>query len=242
MWSYEAGGKFRLLDNRLQLNAAAFRVDWTGIQSAITLTCGQGFVENGKRALSQGADLQAQYRVIDPLTVTFNVGYDDAHYVDAVAGPLGPGIGPKAINAGDHFPLAPWQVSASANYNAVLFDKWNTYLQVDYQWSSAYRQPGSFGVASWNPYILNVGAVDNVSARLGVRFKTWDLNVFSNNLLDVNEKIGNAGVGISQCNAAILACTATSNNGAPSYNNFNPFVSQNYTRPREVGVQANYHF
>ena len=62
VWSYEVGGKFRMLDNRAQVNAAAFRVDWSGIQSAITLTCGQGFVENGKKALSQGGDLQAQYR------------------------------------------------------------------------------------------------------------------------------------------------------------------------------------
>jgi outer membrane receptor protein involved in Fe transport len=242
VWSYEVGGKFRLMDNRMQLNAAAFRVDWSNIQSAITLTCGQGFVENGKGARSQGFDFQGQWRVIDPLVVSVNVGYDEAKYIDPVAGPKGPGIGPNAVNGGDPFPVAPWQVSLSAAYDTKLFDKYDAYLQVDYQWSSAYRQPGSFGVASWNPYILNVGAVDNVSARLGTRFAKWDLNVFANNLLDSSEKIGNAGVGITQCIATNFACTATSNNGGSAFNSFNPFVNQLYTRPREMGVQANYRF
>jgi iron complex outermembrane receptor protein len=242
VWSYEAGGKFRLLDNRMQLNAAAFRIDWSNIQSAITLTCGQGFVLNGKGARSQGFDFQGQYRVIDPLTLSFNLGYDDAKYIDPVAGPRGPGVGPNAVNAGDPFPVSPWQISASATYDTMVF-KYDSYLQVDYQWSSSYTTPGSFGVASWNPYVRNVGAVDNVSARLGVRFSNWDLNIFSNNLLDRLEKLGNAGNGISQCVATNLACTATSGpGGSAGFNNYSPFVNQLYTRPREVGVQANYRF
>jgi hypothetical protein len=240
VWSYELGGKFRLLDNRAQFNASIFRVDWTGIQSAITLTCGQGFVENGKRALSQGADIQTQWRPIDPLTLSFNVGYNDAHYVDPVAGPLG--TGPKAVNAGDPFPLSPWQIAASLNYDRPVMGKYDGYLQLDYQWASGYHAPGSFGVASWNPYVRDVGATDNVSARLGVRFDSWDLNVFSNNLLDRSEKVGNAGIGISQCVATNLACTNSSNGGLPGYGNFTPFVNQLYTRPREVGIQANYRF
>jgi outer membrane receptor protein involved in Fe transport len=113
VWSYEAGGKFRLWDNRAQINAAVFRVDWSSIQSTIVLTCGQGFVENGKRALSQGVDFQAQLRPVDPLTLGFNLGYDDAHYVDPVAGPRGPGVGPNAVNAGDPFPVPRWQIAAS---------------------------------------------------------------------------------------------------------------------------------
>ena len=243
VWNYEAGGKFRLLDNRAQINAAVYRVDWSNIQSAITLTCGQGFVENGKNARSQGFDLQTQLRPIDPVTLSFNVGYDNAFYVDPVAGPLGVGHGPNAVNAGDAFPLAPWQISASAAYNFTSFGKYDSYIQFDYQWSSGYHQPGSFGVASWNPYILDVGAVDNVSSRLGVRFKAWDLNVYANNLLDRLEKQGNQGNGITQCVATNFACTATSGaGGVAGFNSFNPFVNQIYSRPREIGVQANYRF
>ena len=190
--------------------------------------------------MRRGGFPTAQYRPIDPLTLSFNVAYDDAHYVDPVAGPLG--TGPKAVNAGDPFPVPRWQIAATAAYDTMLFGKYDGYLQLDYQWSSGYHQPGSFGVASWNPYVLDVGAVDNVSARMGMRFDKWDLNIFSNNLFDRNEKLGNAGNGITQCIATNQACGATSNAGAPGFNNFNPFVSQLYTRPREVGIQANYRF
>jgi outer membrane receptor protein involved in Fe transport len=242
VWSYEVGGKFRLLDNRAQINAAVFRVDWSNIQSAITLTCGQGFVENGKKALSQGVDLQAQVRPVDPLTLGFNMGYDDAHYVDPVAGPRGQGFGPNAVNAGDPFPVPRWQISANATYDWMLFGKINAYMRFDYQWFSGYHQPGTFGVASWNPYILDVGATDNLSGRFGVRLSNWDLNVYANNLLDRNEKQGNQGNGITQCLATNFACSATSNGGLAGFNSFNPFVTQLYNRPREIGIQANYRF
>ena len=37
--------------------------------------------------------------------------------------------------------------------------------------------------------------------------------------------------------------TATSGaGGVAGFNSFNPFVNQIYTRPREIGVQANYRF
>jgi hypothetical protein len=87
-----------------------------------------------------------------------------------------------------------------------------------------------------------VGAVDNVSARFGVRLANWDLNVFANNLLDRNEKLGNQGNGVTQCIATNFACSPTSNNGIAGFNSFNPFVTQIFTRPREVGIQANYRF
>jgi iron complex outermembrane receptor protein len=241
VWSYEAGGKFRLLDNKMQLNAAYYRIDWSSIQSAITLTCGQGFVLNGGRARSEGFDFQGQYRPIDPLTLSFNLGYDNAYYIDPVSGPLGAGHGPNAINAGDKFAVPPWQLSASAAYDTELFGR-DTYLQLDYQWTSGYTQPGSFGVASWNPYVLDVGAVDTFNGRLGVRFTGWDLNVWANNLLNRLEKVGNAGNGISQCVATNQACTNSSLNGNAGFGAFNPFVSQLYTRPREIGLQANYRF
>ncbi len=33
VWSYEAGGKFRLMDRKMQLNVAAYRIDWTNVQA-----------------------------------------------------------------------------------------------------------------------------------------------------------------------------------------------------------------
>ncbi len=233
VWNYELGGKFRLLDNRMQLNLAAYRIDWSGIQSTLTLTCGQGFTENGGRARSEGFDFQGQFRPFRELTLEAAAGYDNAYYVDPVAGPKGPGIGPPAVNAGDHFPVPPWQLSLGGTY-ATTLGRYSSYLRLDYQWQSGYTQPGSFGVASYSRYLLNVGGNDVLNARFGVGRGPWDLNVYANNIWDGQEKVGNAGIGITQCNAKDRSCAI--------FGNFNPFVSQLYQRPREVGVQMNYRF
>ncbi len=231
---YEAGGKFRMLDNKLQVNGAVYRIDWTGIQSSITLTCGQGFVINGGKARSQGVDFQGQYRPFRPLTLTLNVGYDDAKYIDPVAGPRGvaPGVLPS-INAGDPFAIPKWQVSFSANYDVTIGGV-ESYVRADYQWQSAYNNPGSFGVAAWNPFNLRQPMRDVWNVRAGAQFGAVDVNVFANNILNGHDRIGNAGVGKTQCVATSRDCSI--------YNNFNPFVNQAVQRPREIGVQANYRF
>jgi outer membrane receptor protein involved in Fe transport len=244
VWSYEAGGKFRLFDNKMQLNGAVYRIDWSGIQSTLSIPgCGQTFVQNGGKARSQGVDVQAQFRPVSPLTLTLNLGYTDAKYVDPVAGPRGlvAGVAPS-INAGDPFPIPKWQVSLSAVYNRNLFG-FDTYLRGDYQWQSAYDGPGSFGVATYNPFQRHVPSRDVLNARFGVRLNNWDVNLFANNLLDSRAKLAaptnvGAGVGITGCPLPSAGGTAA----CAGFSNFNPFVNQPYQRPREVGVQANYRF
>jgi outer membrane receptor protein involved in Fe transport len=236
VWSYEVGGKFRLLDNKMQLNGAIYQIDWTGIQATLTIPgCGLTFVQNGGKAQSRGFDLQAQYRPISPLNLGFNLSYTDAKYIDPVAGPKGlvAGVAPS-INAGDHFAVPQWQFSASAQYDFTVYER-NLYLRGDYQYQGGYTNPGSFGVAVYNPYTLNVPSWDVFSLRGGITFANWDLNVYSNNLFNKWQKLGNAGAGISGCQPA-------SGPSCSSFTVYSPFVTQNYVRPREIGVQANYRF
>jgi outer membrane receptor protein involved in Fe transport len=243
VWSYEAGGKFRLLDNRLQLNAAAYKIDWTGVQSTVTIGgCGQSFVINGGRAVSQGFDFQAQFRPISPLTLSLNIGYDDAHYVDPVKGPTGtPGATAlPTSNAGDPIGVPPWQISGDAEYDFTVMGKWNAYVRADDQWQGAYTNGPSYGVSQYNPYTRYVGAQNILNARLGVRLEQWELNTFALNLLDSRQKVGNAGNGIGACNSP--TSTVPGGPGCTTYATWTPFVGQVYQRPRVVGIQANYKF
>jgi iron complex outermembrane receptor protein len=236
VWSYEVGGKFRLLDNRMQLNGAIYQIDWTGIQATLTIPgCGLTFVQNGGRAQSRGFDLQAQYRPVMPLNLGFNLSYTDARYIDPVAGPKGlvAGVAPS-INAGDHFAVPQWQMSASAQYDFTIYQR-NLYLRGDYQYQGGYRNPGTFGVAVYNPNTLDVPSWDVFSLRGGINFSNWDLNIYSNNLFNKWQKLGNAGVGVNGCQPA-------SGPSCSSFTVYNPLVTQNYVRPREIGVQANYRF
>jgi iron complex outermembrane receptor protein len=232
VWSYELGGKFRLLDNTMQINAAAYRIDWTQVQATIPLSCGFNFVMNGGAARSEGFDLQTQWRPIPALTLGANASYTNARYIDGVAGPNPqPGIKPS-INPGDGFNIPPWQVSASAEYTHALTAKVNGYLRGDYQLLSSYLNGTSFGTSSYNFFTRNVPAVSYVNARLGARFEAFDINVYANNLLDYRQQLGNAGVGRVGCKDEQCA----------GYTTFTPFVSQGYQAPRTVGLQVNYRF
>jgi outer membrane receptor protein involved in Fe transport len=243
VWSYELGGKFRLLDNKLQLNGAIYRIDWSGVQSTVTVGgCGQTFVMNGGRAKSQGVDLQAQYRPIAPLTLSLNVGYDDAKYVDPVRGPSG-GAGVTAlptVNAGDPLGVTPWQVSASVEYRFTGLGKYDMYLRGDDQWQSAYTNGPSYGVSQYNPFTRIVGSQNLINARAGTRLNSWDFAVFALNLLDSRMAVGNAGNGKGAC--ATPTAATPGGPGCTTYTTWTPFVAQTYQRPRVIGVQANYKF
>jgi outer membrane receptor protein involved in Fe transport len=201
-------------------------------------------VINGGRARSQGADLQVQYRPVDPLTLTLNLGYDDAHYVDPVRGPTPTttqvGAPPlPAQNAGAPLGVPPWQISGSAEYTFTL-GKWDGYVRADDQWQSTYVNGPSYGVSQYNPYTRYVPSQNTLNARAGVRLESWDLNVFALNLLDSRDKLGNAGNGIGAC--ASPSAAAPGGPGCAVYSTWTPFVQQIYQRPRVVGIQANYRF
>jgi outer membrane receptor protein involved in Fe transport len=240
VWSYEAGGKFRMLDNRLQINGAIYQIDWSGIQATLTIPgCGLTFVQNGGRAQSRGFDLQTAFRPIPPLNLGFNVSYTDAKYIDSVAGPRGPVAGvPPSINAGDHFPVPLWQLSANAQYDFTLFQQ-NLFIRGDYQFQGGYTNPGSYGVSVYNPYTRYVKGWDVLSLRGGINFKNWDMNLYANNVLNEWEPLGNAGNGTSGCAGPT---SAAGNPACTTFTVYSPFVGQAYVRPREIGIQANYRF
>ncbi|MGZ3346918.1 MAG: TonB-dependent receptor [Caulobacteraceae bacterium] len=240
VWSYEVGGKFRLLDNKLQINGALYQIDWSQIQVTLTIPgCGLTFVQNGGRAQSRGFEFQSQYRPIPPLNLGFQLSYTDAKYLDLVAGPKGlvPGVLPS-INAGDHFAVPQLQFAASAQYDTTILDK-DVYLRADYQFQGGYTNPGSYGVSVYNPFTRYVGSWDTLNLRAGVNFHSWDLNLYSNNIFNKFERLGNAGNGMSGCAASPSAFASPA---CSSFSVYTPFVTQAYQRPREIGIQANYRF
>ncbi|KAF1715216.1 hypothetical protein CSC74_14210 [Pseudoxanthomonas yeongjuensis] len=75
--SYELGLKSQFADQRVQLDLAAFRIDWDDIQVASSFN-GVGGLVNGGEATSEGAELSALFRATDEWTVGFNVAYTRA--------------------------------------------------------------------------------------------------------------------------------------------------------------------
>jgi iron complex outermembrane receptor protein len=62
LWSFEAGGRFRLLNDRLTLRAALFEALWKNIQSDELLATGLPFTANIGDGSNRGVELEAAWR------------------------------------------------------------------------------------------------------------------------------------------------------------------------------------
>ncbi|MDP3737678.1 MAG: TonB-dependent receptor [Hyphomonadaceae bacterium] len=241
VWNTEIGGKFSLFGDTLTLNLAGYNIDWQDIQATISAgTCPQSFVVNGGSARSQGVDLQAIYRPIDPLTLTLAAGYTDAYYVDPVRGPIGPALATPpqpAFNPGDQFDVPPFQVSASAQYEQSLGAFGEGFVRLDWNYQNEYTSGATFGTTGWSAnYFARYNPERQIfNLRAGLRMENGaDINFFVNNLLDNDEQTGGFSDGRGSCTASSLTCA--------SFGTFNPFVAQTFLTPRVFGVQMNYRY
>jgi len=65
LWSYEVGAKNSLFDRRLAIQASAYYVDWTNIQTQVYLTsCGNFFTDNRGKAISRGSICRSTPRLL----------------------------------------------------------------------------------------------------------------------------------------------------------------------------------
>ena len=89
--SYEIGYKASLLDRRLSLALAAFRMDYSDVQipgssgcvvNGLPTFC--GVITNAGKARFQGVELEATARLTDALTLSGALGYIDAKYKEYI--------------------------------------------------------------------------------------------------------------------------------------------------------------
>ncbi|MFO1504572.1 MAG: TonB-dependent receptor [Steroidobacteraceae bacterium] len=237
--SYELGTKLRMADNRMQLNVAVYQIDWNDIQVTTSAQgCGQNWNQNGGKARSKGFDVQFDYRPVDPLTLNLSVSTVKAKYREAVLGPAPTVAGVTqavTFNKGDPLGVPDLQGNAGVRFDFDALAH-RAYARLDYLFTASYLQGSSFGTGNYNPFTRDVPSTNQVNARLGVNIDRWDLSLYSSNLLNSRDKVGNAGNGRGGCNAA------TGGVGCTVYSLFNPFVSQQYQKPRTIGLQANYKF
>ncbi|MDE2137815.1 MAG: TonB-dependent receptor [Gammaproteobacteria bacterium] len=179
--NYELGLKSTWLDGTLLLNADVFYDPYTDAQIGV-----QQFIEyagaptnltavlNAGKQINRGAELQAVWQPLHPLTFALNTGYLDSYYEDylvpcsvfTAAPGCGPGI--ASINYADqNRPLnAPaWTVSGNALYTWDL-EPGSVTARVGYDWRSFTK------VANTTPSVTDQPAYGLLNA--GVAFQTTD--------------------------------------------------------------------
>lgn len=171
--NYELGIRSNLLDNRLQLDATAFYIDWSNIQVHLLTSTNLNYATNGGKARSYGLESTATYFATDDLTLSTNVTYLDAALVDA----FNPGGGQPIVPGGSTLPGASkWQVSNTVSYQWTE-NEWHPSIVLSHRYIS--KAPGTFLTG------IPQGGYNLFDARFGVEFSNYAVTAYVANIGDV---------------------------------------------------------
>ena len=191
-WSYEVGAKIRALGGRLSVNAAAFRIDWSNIQTAVVFTCSDdsvvSFVDNAGNARIEGLELEASFGLTSTLTANLTAGYTRDRFTQDA---------PQAGKAkGDPLGYVPeWTVNIGLDYQArtPLFGGWRPYGTADYRYVGPRDDP-NFGVRANPDFGADLPSQNIVDARIGLRDERFDISLFVRNLTNADVALSQFGL------------------------------------------------
>jgi iron complex outermembrane receptor protein len=216
--SYEAGMKGRFLNDRFQLNAAAYYYDFTDLQVGRSVPAGAtGFTliyENANSAEVTGLEMEAAWLVTSRFRLDGSLSYLDTEYADYMSTDpfdliqslpaINPGAEPVEPSqyAGNVFSQAPeWAYTLRGEYTFNAFNNWNGMAgcEIVYQ-DDIFFTP-------FNRLELGQEAFTKINAN--IRFTSpsakWTLNLWGKNLTDKTVYLGNFIINGSRSNLGMLA-------------------------------------
>jgi iron complex outermembrane recepter protein len=189
VWSYELGTKFSLADNRLQVDASVFQIDWDEQVRNVSLTnCTQQFTTNIGSVQSRGFDFAVQWRALDNLVLSANGSWQEVKAKETVAtgGPR------NIVTEGDYLNGSQPMANVGAQYT---FDAWSlpSYLRADYSYTGRNKRGLLFNPknSGFNQYtVFQDPGIAQTNVRLGTELGGWDVSLFVNNLFNEQPLFG----------------------------------------------------
>ena len=171
LWSYELGLKARGRTGRIQLSAALYHTDWSGMQTDKFLRCGISFTENAGAADIDGAEIKIQMHPGDRFDVILAASFTDGRLIEDV-----PNL---AARAGDRVPGVPRLTThVGLTYHFVAFGGRDAFLLANHQYvGNSYND---FNAAT----SLELPSYSITNLRFGVDTERWTGALFVNNVLD----------------------------------------------------------
>ncbi|MEM7747426.1 MAG: TonB-dependent receptor [Pseudomonadota bacterium] len=174
VWNYELALRSRWLDNRVQVNANVFQMDWTDMQvnqrvpSPVVPGAEEFILTNAATSRLRGFELEMRAQPTDAWSLFANLGYVKTEFLEFID-----------LNgndrSGNEFPGAPrWTMSLGAQYN---FSN-GVFVQAD-----ANYQSDAFVAVSNDPGRIQ-DARTIVNARIGYQNETLSVYGFATNLFD----------------------------------------------------------
>jgi outer membrane receptor protein involved in Fe transport len=169
--NYELGYKATLLNGALDIDLAAFYIDWSDIQITIVAPTGS-FPGNGSKASSRGFEATGSYHLTHDLLLTTNAAYTDAH--------LNADVPSLSGKSGDQLPGSPhWTASAALDYVRPLDDGKKAIGGIAYR----YRGSSLTSLQS-DPAALRIRRQSIVDAYVGLSVGPVDARIYARNLLN----------------------------------------------------------
>lgn len=176
--SYELGYKADLLDKRLSIEAAAYRLDWKDIQQYLSIN-GVATVVNAGAAKVQGAELTLAWRPDEHWVLSGNAAWIDAKLTEDA-----PGL---EATAGARLPVsARFAASLNANYTFRLGDR-PSYVGASFRYVGN-RTSGFPGSTGSPLYVMPAYSITDLQA--GIEFQHFSLALFARNVFDKRAQQG----------------------------------------------------
>jgi outer membrane receptor protein involved in Fe transport len=191
-WSYELGAKDKWFGGRLQTDASIYYIQWSSIQQDVYLPlCGLQYTDNLGDAVSKGFDFQADYQVTESLHLEMSLGYTDARYTTNAYSADGSLLVAPGEAIGSQPYISPWTFTAGAEYDFEVYGN-QSYARLDDEFASENNWPLTTQnplSESYDPHLVSDPPTNQLSARTGMTFDTWDVALFMNNVLDSHPQI-----------------------------------------------------
>ena len=185
--SYEIGYKALLLDRKLSIALAAFRMDYTDVQIPGSVACVAnglptfcGVVSNAGKARLQGFEAEGRLR-LGALTLAGSLGYIDAEYKKYISNIASK---PTDVAAFRHIQNTPkWTGNVNASYAVPIGEG-----RIDVSGGLSFKSKTyQFEIA--NPFIDQKGySLADASVVYHAPDKRWTLGVYGKNLTDKRYK------------------------------------------------------
>jgi iron complex outermembrane receptor protein len=178
LWSYEIGSKNAWGDNRFRSRAAAYRINWKGIQQSVYLPCTFNVVSNSGAAQSTGAEFELDMALIDHLTVNLALGYEDAKITQAT-------VQSRTVVGQPLTGVPRWSGSLTAQYTIPLGER-SAFVRGQFDYTGARTSFNNVAPPQGRP----LPSYGTLNLRAGVDQGPWELTLFVQNLFDRRGVIG----------------------------------------------------
>ncbi len=194
LWNYTIGEKAKLAGGRVTLNASAYYINWSDVQTRLRLECSYFFTDNKGKITSKGVELETTVKASPEITLVGSASYNSSKAKGDI-----PTVG--AFD-GDRTPYFPaWTASAAVFYDRNV-GSGSLHAQLSYQYQSEqYTTFNNFATTITKGVLTKTGAsasyavipaTNNVSASLAYDIGNFEIGVYGNNLFD-GVKVTNVG-------------------------------------------------